>query len=226
MQSNSNSYGFASFSLNFLQVGLNNFDYFWKPNSPFSKFVLTFFWWSKSHTLNVMFWVILKEPNKTPARWWPWKCLKCVSGLRRIKKSRTFFWVAFMSLTWWPGAQFLLRYKRRKVDTLLFYFTVLANKVASLFGMIFLFVGLVFNWSFLVLQCHGNVGNWIQELIWSRKADFEVFLMANGLFRGLHTCMDWNLLEFLKLVSLLTTSKLFDLFRLFSALFSKYACTF
>ena len=33
---------------------------------------------------------MLKEPVNAPARWWPWACLKCVSGLRRLEKTLNF----------------------------------------------------------------------------------------------------------------------------------------
>ena len=78
------------------------FDYFWKPIRPFSKFCvncLSMFYFEYSNN-----WVLI---NVNGARWWHCACLKCVSGLRRLEKSWT-FWDAFMSL---PGAQMLFRHK-------------------------------------------------------------------------------------------------------------------
>ena len=33
---------------------------------------------------------MLMEPLNAPARWWPYACLKCVSGLRRLEKTLNF----------------------------------------------------------------------------------------------------------------------------------------
>ena len=39
------------------------------------------------------------QTNYAPAQWWPRWCLKCVSGLRTLEKSST-FWNAYKSWTW------------------------------------------------------------------------------------------------------------------------------
>ena len=56
----------------------------------FPSFVLTVFWYSTSYTVIVVLWKMLMEPVNAPARWWPWVCLKCVSGLRRLEKFLNF----------------------------------------------------------------------------------------------------------------------------------------
>ena len=43
------------------------FDNFWKPISPFSKFLLTVFLYFTSYTLNIVLWQMLMEPVKAPA---------------------------------------------------------------------------------------------------------------------------------------------------------------
>ena len=52
--------------------------------------MLTVFWCSTSYTVVIVLWKMLLEPVNEPARWWPWACLKCVSGLRRLEKTLNF----------------------------------------------------------------------------------------------------------------------------------------
>ena len=53
------------------------------------------------------------------------------------------------------------------------------------------------------------------------------FLLANGFFRWLHICIDWNLQQLLVCHTFLTTSIFSDvLFEGYSGLFFKKACTF
>ena len=109
-----------------------------------------------------------------------------------------------------PGAQMLFRLEWRKLETLLCFSIVLANHVASLIGMSFFSVFPVLGWSLLVLHFWWNVCNWITKMIWSQMNWFWGFLLEYGFFRRIHIWVDWNLQELLKLVSLLTTSSLFD----------------
>ena len=80
----------------------------------FPSFVLTVFWYSTSYTVIIVFWMMLMEPVDAPARWWPWACLKCISGLRRLRKILEFF---EMHTCLWPGAQIWFRHKWRKLVT-------------------------------------------------------------------------------------------------------------
>ena len=81
---------------------------------------------------------------------------------------------------------------------LLFYFIVLMRIVASVIGMSFLsYIFPVLAWSFLALQCHGNVCNWNPKLIWPRLRFFWSFLLEYASFRRFHFCIDWNLHELL-----------------------------
>ena len=78
------------------------FDYFWNSISPFSKFALSVFQDSPSHTVLFVFWMILMETVNAPAGWCPWACLKSVSGLGKLEKT-WFFRNAHNSLTWYSN---------------------------------------------------------------------------------------------------------------------------
>ena len=53
----------------------------------FPRFVLTAFWRSSSYTVIIVLWKMLMDPVNALDRWWHCACLKCVSGLRRLKKT-------------------------------------------------------------------------------------------------------------------------------------------
>ena len=78
---------FCVFQPLFLEVVMKIFDYFWKSNSLFSKFCVNcllmfyFVYCSNCALKDVM------EPVNAPACWWPYACLKCVSGRRRVEKN-------------------------------------------------------------------------------------------------------------------------------------------
>ena len=90
MQCNFTFYVFVSSSLFFFEVVMKIFDYFWKSNSLFSKFCVNcllmfyFVYCNNCALKDVM------EPVNAPACWWPYACLKCVSGLRRLEKTLNF----------------------------------------------------------------------------------------------------------------------------------------
>ena len=108
---------------------------------------------------------------------------------------------------------------------LLFYLVILVNCVV--YKIDFSSVGQVFGLMFLVLQCHGNVCNWIPKLIWPRMDSFWSFLLEYASFRRFLICFDWNLKELLKCYSFLTISNLFDCqFEGYSGLFFKCARNF
>ena len=78
---------FCVFQPLFFEVVMKIFDYFWKSNSLFSKFCVNcllmfyFVYCSNCALKDVM------EPVNAPACWWPYACLKCVSGRRRVEKN-------------------------------------------------------------------------------------------------------------------------------------------
>ena len=102
------------------------FLYFWKPNIPFSGFfpILTVFWCSIPFFAIVFFRLIAMELIKTASRWWPCRCSKCVSGLRRLENIE----ILELHTNLGSGAWMLFRQKWRKVDTRLFFFNSLVNE--------------------------------------------------------------------------------------------------
>ena len=121
---------FVSSSLFFFEVVVKIFDYFGKPNSPFSKFcvncLLRFYF---VYCNNCVF----NDVNRA-ARWWPCACLKCVFGLRRLEKTLNF-------LRCIDVIDLVLKYGSGIIEgnwlQLLFYFIVLMGIVAYVFGMSF-----------------------------------------------------------------------------------------
>ena len=102
----------------------------------FPRFVLTVFWYTTSYTVIIVLWKTLMEAVDAPAHWWPWVCLKCVSGRRRMEKTLKFLrcthvfdlvlkYVSDINEGNW--LQFLL------------YFFVLVGIAASVVGMSFCF---------------------------------------------------------------------------------------
>ena len=160
-----------SSSLFFLVVVVKLFDYFWKPYSLFSNFVLTVFWCSTSYTVIVVHWSMLMEPVNAPARWWPGACLKCVSGLPRLEKTLNF-------LRYIHNFDLVLRYgsdiKEGNWLQLLFYFILLVGKVASVIGKFFLSCGSCFRLKF------SRIALWPKRLQLDSKSD----LATNGLILG------------------------------------------
>ena len=77
---------------------------------------------------------MLMEPVNAPARWWPWACLKCVSGLWRLEKALYFLRCIHL-------IDLVLKYASDINEgnwlQLLFYFIVLMGTVASVIGMSF-----------------------------------------------------------------------------------------
>ena len=159
---------FVSINLFFLQIVRNNFDYFWKSISLFFLFfqVLIVFWCFPPFTARVLFWMIIIKRIIAPAPWWPCSCPKAVYGLRRLEKS----WNFYMHTCLWTGAQRLdcSDINEWIVMELLFYFVILAKRVASFIGMSFFHLWVRFlSWIFLVLQCHETFAigfrNWLDH---------------------------------------------------------------
>ena len=114
----------------------------------------------------VILWMItLVEPVRKRGRCWPCWCQNCFSGLRRLEKNCTLGEV-HTSLGQCP--QSLFRYKRKKLDTLLFFSEVLAIKLQNYLEWIFsqICVRFLF-WSFLVSSVTENFAlvfqNWFHH---------------------------------------------------------------
>ena len=77
---------------------------------------------------------MLMEPVNAPARWWPWACLKCVSGLWRLEKTLYFLrCIHVIDLVVKYGSDI----NEGNWLQLLFYFIVLMGTVAFVIGMSF-----------------------------------------------------------------------------------------
>ena len=154
----------------------------------FPSFVLTVFWCSTSYTVIVVLSRMLMETVKAHARWWPCACLKCVSGLLRLKKNWNF-------LRCIQVIDQVLKYgsniNEGKWLQLLFYLIVLIGIVASVIGMSFSGCGLGFILKF------SRIALWRKRLQFDSKSDLTTkglilgfFLLGNGFSRQLHMCMD------------------------------------
>ena len=188
MNCNFTFYLFVSSSLLYSEVVVNFFDYFWKPKTLFSNFVITVFWCTLSYTVLIVLWKLLLEPVNAHARWWPCACLKCGSGLRRLEKTLDFLRsIHVIDLVLKYGSDI----NEGNWLQLLLYFTALIGIVASNFWMIFFSaVFQVLHWKFLVLQIDGNDCNWITKVIWPWTEWFWGLLFGNGFFRWLYISMD------------------------------------
>ena len=148
------------------------------------------------------------EHTNAHACWWPWACLKCVSGPQKLEKTLNFLrCIHVIDLELKYGSDI----NERNWLQLLFYFIVLNSVIASVIGMsYFSAVFQVLDRSFLVLHFDGKVCNWVPGVIWPRLGWFWGFLLGNGFPRSLHICTDWNLHELLSYFMFLTTSNFFD----------------
>ena len=204
MHCNLTFYLFVSSSLLYLEVVVNVFDYFWKPNMLFSKFVLTAFSCTTPYTVLIALWKMFVEPVNAHALWWPCACLECVSGLWSLEKTLNFSrCIHIIDLVLNYGSDI----NERNWIQLLFYFIVLIGMAVFVIGMSFFSpVFQVLDWSFLVLHFDGNVCNCIPKMIWPWMDWFWGFLFKNGSSHQIHICMDWNLQELLICEPFLTTS--------------------
>ena len=136
----------------------------------FPSFVLTVFWCSNSYTVFIVFWMMLMQRVDATARCGHCACLKCVSGLRGLKKHWTFF---EMHKCLWPGAQIWFTHKWRKLFTAsLLFLCIDGYSCLRYWNTIFLAVFHVLDWSFLVLPSDGKVCNWIPKAIGHECFDF------------------------------------------------------
>ena len=157
---------FLSSSLFFLEVVVKIFDYFWKPNSLFSKFCVNCFWCTTSYTVIIVLWMTLTVPVNAHARWWPCAWLKCVSGPRILEENFEFF---DLHAYHWPSAQI----NEGNWLQLLFYFLLLIGIVASVFGMSFFSCVSSFRLNF------SRFALWRKRLQLDSKSD-----LTNGLILG------------------------------------------
>ena len=134
--------------------------------------MLTVFWCSTSYTVIIVFWMMLMEPVDAPARWWPWACLKCVSGLRRLEKTLNFLRCLLVF-------DRVLKYGSDINEgnwlQVLFYFIVLMGIVTAVIGIRFFFScvsGFRLKFSPIAL--------WRKRL----QLDSKSYLTTNGLILG------------------------------------------
>ena len=138
---------FSSPSLFFLEVVVNVFDYFWKPNSLFSKFcviclLMLYFVYCNNCVLN----------DVNGACWCTCSLValrmsECVSDLRSLEKTLNFLRCIHVF-------DLLLKYGSDIIE---------GNWLQLQF---FPAVFQVLDWIFLVLHFDGNVCNWIPKVIW------------------------------------------------------------
>ena len=111
----------------------------------------------------------------------------------------------------WPGAQILFRHKWKNLATAsLLLHCIDGYSCLWYWKEIFSSMFQVLDWSFLALQCHGNVCNWNPKPNCPRLRIFWSFLLEYASFRRLHICIDCNLHELISCYSFLRTSKFFD----------------
>ena len=127
-----------------------------------------------------VFWMMLMEPVDAPARWWPFACLTCVSGLRRLEKKFNFLRCIHVfdlllknrsDITW-----------RKLVTASLLLHCISGYSCLRYRNEFFSAVFQVLDWSLLVLHFDGRVCNWIPKVIWPRKDWLWGFLLKMAYF--------------------------------------------
>ena len=170
---------FLSSCLFFLEVVVNVFDYFRKPNSLFSKFCVNcLLMYYFVYCINCA----LKDVNEA--------CY-CSFSLVALRVPEMWFWpvktrknVGFfeMHTCHCPGAQIWFRHKWRQLVTA----SLLLLRIGR-YGCLpywiefFSAVFHVLDWSFFLLHFDGNVCNWIAKVIWPRMNWFWVFFVEKWL---------------------------------------------
>ena len=199
---------FCVFQPFFLEVVVKIFDYFWKPNSLFSKFCV--------NCLLIVYFVYcnscaLKDVNGACWCTWSLVALRVPEMCFRPAKTRKNLELFEKHTCQWPVAQIWFRHKWGKlVKASLLLDCIDWYSCLRYWNEFFAALFQVLDWSFLVLHFDGNVCNWIPKLIWPRMDWFWGFLLGNGFSRRLCISLDWNLQELLNCCSLLATSFLSD----------------
>ena len=94
-----------------------------------------------------------------------------------------------------PCAHILFRHKWRKLATVFLSLHCVDGNICLGYCNEFFSMFQVFDWSFFVLQCHGNVCNWNLDMNWSRLCFFGVFCWSRPRFADFisiwtETCMN------------------------------------
>ena len=169
------------------------------PIVYYPSFVLSVFWCSTSYTVIIVFWKMLMEPVNAPARWRPWACLKCASGLRRIEKTLNIIGCINIFDRVLKGGSDI---NEGNWLQLLFYFIVLMGIVASVIEMSFFSYVSGFLLKFSRIALIRKRLQFDSKVIWSQMDWFWGFLLENSFVRWPIMCMDWNLQELLNCYSL------------------------
>ena len=137
----------------------------------------------------------------------PCPCLKCVSGLRRLKKTWTFLRCIHV---FDPVLKYCSEIYERNWLKLLLYFNVLMGIVASVIGRSFLVYVSGFRLKFSRIAVTRKRLQLEYKTDLNRTAFFWSFSLGYAAFRRFHICIDWSLHELLSCYSSLTTLKFFD----------------
>ena len=115
----------------------------------------------------------LIEPVISVVRWRPCACLKFCFRTGMTRKKLELF---EMHTCLWPGAQYWLRHKWRKMVTASTSFHCIDGyRFFRCWNEVFYAEFQVSNWNFLVFHFDGSVCNWIPKVIWPWMDWFWVF---------------------------------------------------
>ena len=151
---------------------------------------------------------MLMEPVIAPARWWPWACLKSVSGLLRLEKTLYFLrCIHVIDLVLKYGSDI----NEGNWLQLLFYFIVLMGTVASVIGMSFFQLCFRF-WIEVFSYCTFTETFAIGFQKWfdHQWIDCEVFFVEKWLLSLTSYLYGLKFARKLNCCSFLTTSNFFD----------------
>ena len=133
--------------------------------------MLTVFWCSTPYAVKIVGWEMLMEPVNAPTCLWPWACLKCVSGLRRLERTLNFLRCIHVLD---PVLKYGSDINEGNWLQLLFYFIVLIGMVASVIGIRF----------FRYVSGFGSKFSRIALLRKRLQLDSKSDLATNGLILG------------------------------------------
>ena len=153
------------------------------------------------------------EPFREHPRTWTWKSRSQLGIALKWSPS----WNGILGLSvpqfkWFKpgkGVLWFFRHKWRKWDTASVYFIVLVKIHASFVELsVFASMGHAMERSVLVLQCYGNVCNYIPKLIWLRMECFLDFIDKLSLVSSIAYLQEWEFAIVAQMQFLLTTSTL------------------